>query len=128
MNETDPFDVERFRANRDKVQSETSKASKRPPRHKGKEPFLAGPIPWQWLICAGRLPGCALLVGIVIWREATMKRNRTIRFCLSHLSDFEKSRKTARRALQTLKAANLVSVEHQPGKCPRVTILGAPSA
>ena len=127
MNATDPFDVERLRATSESMPVKTPTASTRPPRHKGNEPFLAGPIPWNWLIQAGRLPGCALLVGIVLWREVAMKRKGTVKFCLSHLSDFEKSPDAARRGLRELEAAKLVSVKHYPGKCLDVTILDVPA-
>lgn len=125
MNDADNFDVERLRATGEPIPPPASATSLRPPRHKGKEPFLAGPIPWHWLTNAGRLPGCAMHVGIVLWRETTMKRNRTVRFCLSHLRDFGKSTDTARRGLQALEAAKLVSVQHHPGKCLEVTILNS---
>lgn len=122
MSDADSFDLEAVRG-----ECTALPASTRPPRHKGKEPFLAGPIPWRWIVSAGQLPGCALHVGIVLWREATMKRKRTVRFCSSHLSDFRKSADTARRGLHALEAAKLVSVKYLPGRCLDVTILDPPS-
>jgi hypothetical protein len=40
------------------------------PRHRPGEKFLRGPIPWKWLIRAGRLPGKALQVGLLLWQAA----------------------------------------------------------
>jgi hypothetical protein len=127
MSDADSFDLDAVRIDGDVLPPAMLTASTRPPRHKAREPFLAGPIPWRWIVHAGRLPGCALLVGIVLWREAKMKRNKSVRFCLSHLRELGKSVDTARRGLQALEAAKLVSVKHDPGKCVEVTILDPPA-
>lgn len=123
MNDADSFDLDAVRGNVEALPIAAIAESTRPPRHKGKEPFLAGPIPWRWILRAGGLPGCALLVGIVLWREAKMKRKRTVRFCLSHLGEFGKSPDSARRGLHALEAAKLVSVKYDPGKCLDVALL-----
>jgi hypothetical protein len=40
--------------------------------------FLRGPIPWDWLSGASRLPGKALQVGLVIWHLGGLKNAMTI--------------------------------------------------
>ena len=96
---------------------------KRPPRHGPGEKFLKGPIPWQWLVRAGLLPGKALVVGLAIWREAGCRNERTVPLNLSNLSI---PRRTAQRALQELADAGLVSVEHRDGRPTLVTLNDAP--
>ena len=49
----------------------------RPPRHRSGEKFLKGPIPWAWLQRAFLLPGKALHVALLLWREAGCRRSRT---------------------------------------------------
>src|SRR3954465_13057049 len=46
------------------IKFSTSKAPRRP--------FLKGPIPWDWLETASKLPGKALALGMLLWREAGM--------------------------------------------------------
>lgn len=40
--------------------------------------FLRGPIPWDWLSGAARLPGKALQVGLAIWHLAGLKNAMTV--------------------------------------------------
>jgi hypothetical protein len=96
---------------------------KRPPRHQPGEKFLEGPIPGRWVEAAARLPGEALAVGLVVWREAGCKNERTVPLNLSALWV---PRRTAQRALQALAGAGLVSVEHRDGRPPLVTLNDAP--
>jgi hypothetical protein len=39
----------------------------KPARFRRGQKFLRGPIPWDWLSVASRLPGKALQVGLAIW-------------------------------------------------------------
>jgi hypothetical protein len=91
----------------------------RPPRHGPGEKFLKGPIPWPWIQAAAELPGKALAVGLAIWREAGCRNERTVPL---NLSNQGMPRRTAQRALQSLQAAGLVSVEHRDGRPTLVTI------
>jgi hypothetical protein len=67
------------------------------------------------------LPGKARVVGLAVWREAGIRNERTVPLNLSNLTI---PRRTAQRALQSLVAAGLVSVEHRDGRPPLVTLLG----
>ena len=96
---------------------------KRPPRHKPGEKFLKGPIPWRWVEVAASLRGKALAVGLVVWREAGCRNERSVPLNLSSLG---LPRRTAQRALQALEAAGLVVVEHRKGRPARVTLCDSP--
>ncbi len=97
---------------------------KRPPRHKPGEKFLKGPIPWRWVEAASRLPGKALAVGLVVWREAGCRGERTVPLNVSALAV---PRRTAQRGLTELERAGLVSVDRRRGRPPLVTLLDAPA-
>jgi hypothetical protein len=97
---------------------------KRPPRHGPGEKFVKGPIPWRWIEAASVLPGKALVVGLVIWREAGCRNERTVPLNLSNL---KLPRRTAQRALQALETAGLVTVEHRDGRPPLVSLNDAPT-
>ena len=85
---------------------------------------MKGPIPWRWLEAAAQLPGAALAVGLVVWREAGCRNERTVPLNLSALW---MPRRTAQRALQALVGAGLVSVTHRDGRPPLVTLNDAPT-
>jgi hypothetical protein len=93
------------------------------PRHQPGEPFLKGPVPWRWLTTAARLPGKALQVGLLLWKEAGCHKNRCVALCLSHGAEVGVTRKAGRHALRRLEAAGLVRVERLPGRSLQVTLL-----
>jgi hypothetical protein len=105
-----------------------SRPGRRPPRHKPGEAFLKGPIPWRWIERAGRLPGKALAVALLLWKEAGCGRTRTVRFRPVQSRAFGCHPDTARRGLAALKLAGLVSVRQVPGRCLEVTLLDAPES
>ncbi|HJZ56350.1 MAG TPA: hypothetical protein VKE74_15400 [Gemmataceae bacterium] len=111
-----PFDPSRLEAAPASIP--TGRES-RPPRHRPGEKFVKGPIPWRWVESAAALPGKALAVGLVVWREAGCRNERTVPL---NLSGLRMPRRTAQRALQALEAAGLVSVEHRDGRLSRVTL------
>jgi hypothetical protein len=123
MSDSDAFDLEALRIGENTLPIAIPPRPPRPRRPKSGEAFLAGPIPWNWLLQAGGLPGCALHVGLVHWRESKMKRTRTVSFCLSHVHDFGKLEGSARRGLRALEGAGLIVVKNNPGQCAVVTIL-----
>ena len=94
-----------------------------PPRHLGNEKFLKGPIPWNWLSQAARLKGCSLHVAIALWFLAGLNRNRTVALTNTVLQGLGINRFTKSRALKVLEQARLVSVTHNKGRNPVVTIL-----
>jgi hypothetical protein len=101
--------------------------SRRPPRHRTGERFLKGPIPWDWLQRAMALPGKALHVALLLWREAGCRKNRTVRICLRAGLPAGLSRWSARRGLKALEATGLVTIAQKPGRCLEVTLWEAPN-
>jgi hypothetical protein len=89
---------------------------------------LRGPIPWAWLDRAGRLPGKALFVALWVWREAGCNKNRTIRFRLAGAPALGMHADTAKRGLQALTRAGLVTVQHRPGRALEVTLCEGPQS
>lgn len=110
----DPFDCTRLHTD-----TPSAPANCKPPRHKPGEHFLKGPIPWRWLERAGELPGKALVVALVVWREAGCRNAATVPL---NLSGLRVPRRTAQRALRTLELSGLVAVEHRNGRPPLVTL------
>ena len=100
--------------------------SKRLPRHRGREAFLKGPIPWAWLVEAAGLPGRALQVALLLWKEAGCRKSRMVSFCLSHGAELGLKPDPARRALRRLQMAGLVNVRHSPGRGLEVTLQDVP--
>jgi len=99
----------------------------RVPRHGPGERFLRGPIPLDWLIAAGRLPGRSLHVGMVVWFQAGRQRKGEVGFSARLPSElFGMDRSTATRALRDLESAGLVKITWAPGRAPRVRLLDAP--
>lgn len=93
-----------------------------PPRHQPGEVFLKGPIPWDWLVRAGQLPGKALQVALVLWREAGCRNSRTVPFRLALAVQFGIHADTARRGLHALAKAGLISTRYIPGRHLEVTL------
>ena len=87
--------------------------------------FLKGPIPWSWITAAAALPSRALLVGLCLWRLVGAMKSDTISFGNSDLRQLGIDRATKSRALRALERAGLIKVTHQPGRFPKVTLLGA---
>jgi hypothetical protein len=100
-----------------------NRPSRKPPRHRPGEEFLKGPIPWPWLERALTLPGKALHVAILLWKEAGCRRNRTVRFRLAGTAVLGIHPDTAKRGLRALAGAGLVSICHRPGRALEVTLL-----
>jgi hypothetical protein len=125
MRTPDPFDPDTLRAPSVDLVSLCNRPSKRPPRHRNGEAFLKGPIPWLWLERACRLPGKALHVAMLLWKEAGCTNNRTVALCLARPAALGMHPDTASRALRALAAAALVSIRHRPGKALEVTLLDA---
>jgi hypothetical protein len=93
------------------------------PRHRKGEKFLKGPIPWDWLIHAGKLPGKALHVANVIWFQAGIKNCRTIALSCKNLTDMSVERNAIYRGLAALESVGLISVIRHRGRLSEVTLL-----
>src|SRR5262245_31510267 len=84
--------------------------------------FLKGPVSWPWLLQAMRLPGKALALALMLWRESGCVRSRTVHFCLKRAVQDGIPRRTASRAMQLLERAGLVTVRRQLGHGLEVTL------
>jgi hypothetical protein len=60
--------------------------------------FLKGPIPWPWIEAAARLPGKALAVGLVLWREAGMDGSGSVKLTTAKLAGLDLDRAGKARA------------------------------
>jgi len=96
---------------------------KRLPRHKRREKFLKGPIPWAWLSPAASLPGKALQVAVALWFQAGIKGEPTVNLSCKVLRDMGVKRNAGYRGLAELEGAGLVSAVRHQGRLPIVTIL-----
>ena len=97
-----------------------------PPRHRTGEKFLKGPVPWSWLVLAARAQGRSLHVAFMLWFQAGLAKQRTVKLSLSGMAVMGVSRFAAKRGLEALETAGLVIVDRGPGRCPRVTLLDGP--
>jgi hypothetical protein len=70
-----------------------------------------------------KLPGQALAVGLIIWREAGIRNSLTMPLQHARLREAEIKKDTSRRALRSLEMAGLVTISRPPGRCLEVTIL-----
>lgn len=96
---------------------------RRPPRHRPGQKFLKGPIPWDWLDRAGRLPGRALAVGLVLWQRAGVQRSRTVRLCQASVAEMGLNEDAVRRGIRRLEGERLIEVARMAGRGLEVTIL-----
>src|SRR5579883_3245631 len=112
----DGFDVEALRAPLPDPHTLRRPPSRKPPRHRQGERFLKGPIPWAWLERAYPLPGKALHVALLLWREAGWCDARTVRLNLSGALPEGLNEQTARRGLRQLAGAGLVTIRQRPGR------------
>ncbi len=84
--------------------------------------FLKGPIPWAWLTEAAKLPGHVLHIALALWFRAGVTRSETVVLTTMLLKELGVDRHAKYRALRQLEQAGLVSVAHQHGKNPHVTL------
>lgn len=106
------------------VPKQNPEGKKPPPRHAPGEKFIKGPIPWDWITAAARLPGKALHVAAAIWLLAGIKREGTVKLSASVLREMGVARNAYYRGLDQLEKAGLVSVTRGKGQLPIVKILG----
>lgn len=85
--------------------------------------FLRGPIPWDWIEAASKLPGRALEVGLCLWRSYGVTKELRIRLGSGDLHGMDIDRRAKSRALKALQTGGLVSMERAPGKLSVVTIV-----
>jgi hypothetical protein len=119
----DSLDLNDFKAPEVDLDTLRKVPSQKPPRHRQGEKFLRGPIPWPWVQRALALPGKAVHVALLLWKEAGCRGNRTVRFRLTGAAELGFHPDTAKRGLRALKAAGLVTNRHRPGRALEVTLL-----
>ncbi len=91
-------------------------------------PFLMGPVSVEWLARVSTLGLGATLVGLECWYRAGLTGSLAFRLNLSQLAVAPKlARSSARRGLQRLEKANLVSVARPAGQRLLVAIKIPPS-
>ena len=116
------LDPERFRL----PPNLTAPPNPKPPR-RCPAGFLRGPIPWPWLVKAMTLPGRALAVALVLWREAGVRKTMVVPLPQVRLREAGILHDAARRAVRSLELAGLVTIRRPPGRCLEVTILDPPA-
>lgn len=110
------------------IETETRPRAARPPRHVHGR-FLRGPIAWDWLMTAARLPGRALHIAVVIWDLVWRGDSMNVQLSLAAAAkELGCDRSSASRALAALAVAGLVETKHVPGRKVQVTVLNAPAA
>jgi DNA-binding transcriptional ArsR family regulator len=85
--------------------------------------YLKGPIPWTWLETASRLPGKALALGMLLWREAGMDGIGPVTITNAKVATLGIDRSAKSRAVADLERAGLVRVERRPRRNPLVTLV-----
>lgn len=90
---------------------------------KQRAPFVAGPLPLDWISAAAALDGKTLHVGLAIWYLSGLTKSRTVRLTSKALALFGVSRDAKYPALKRLMEAGLVTVEQRPGCLPLVTLV-----
>jgi hypothetical protein len=99
----------------------------RPPHHRPQSAFLKGPIPWDWLDRAGRLPGKALAVGLVLWQKAGLSNTCTVKICQARLDDLGLREASTRRGIRSLQDAGLIAVVSSAGRGLKISLLDLPA-
>lgn len=117
-----PFDLKDFTLPRSTTFTPDNKRPRRI-RTKPAGRFLRGPVCWDWITAATKLPGAALGVGLVVHFLDGFTQSKTIRLSSDELRRLGIPRTTGYRALAALEKAGLVSVRRRAGSQPEVTIL-----
>jgi len=92
------------------------------PRHRSNQRFLKGPIPWNWIVMASRLPGKTLHVGIALWFIAGLKKDKVVKMQKKIREEMGISRQAYHAALEHLEASGLISVQRKPGATPIIEL------
>jgi hypothetical protein len=85
--------------------------------------FVRGPIPLDWIQAAIPCGRKSLNVVFALWFLAGFGRTNPVSLTAATLSQFGITAQSARRILQRLELAGLVTVDRKRGRSPIVTIL-----
>jgi len=80
------------------------------------ERFIKGPITWDWISRACRLPGKAVHVALGVLLLAGITGKKTIQLSQKRLRELGAQRNAAYRGLEALEKEGLVSVERHCGR------------
>jgi hypothetical protein len=108
--------------------SDIDTLSKEAPRHQGKEKFLKGPIPWNWLIkaCKCSKSGAPIRTALAIWFLVGVNKNQaTVKLSGARMRELGLNPPSWRRGLIALERAGLITVDRKTGCLPTVTLLNA---
>jgi hypothetical protein len=86
-------------------------------------------IPWHQVhaLAQVRLSVTAIYVYLLLWRQRTIRKSRTVPLTTAALAGFGFTRYQKARALACLERAGLIRVERHRGKNPLVTFCGEAS-
>jgi hypothetical protein len=120
-----------FFANLNRLRYDAAQApvrtTRRVPRHAPGQHFLKGPIPWAWLVEAGRLRGAALPVALKIWQLAGIHRAAIFEFSASRAArEVGLDDRSGHRGLRALERAGLIRMDSRKGRKPVIEILDRP--
>ncbi len=116
-----PDDIDKLRLDAP-IAPSSQKASKRRPRTRHGEQFIAGPIPLPWITAAAALPGKAMQTAMAIWFLAGVRRSSCVTLTTCLVKKFSVLPDAKRRALKALEKAGLIQVDRGRGRNPIVTI------
>ncbi len=116
------LDIEKLSISKNNSFDNLAKDTK-PPRHTAGEKFLKGPIPWNWICKASKLPGKALAVALAIYHLAFILNSRTVKLQKKITDEMGIKRITKYRAITALQNAGLISAIIHRGRLPVITIL-----
>ena len=110
----------------DSLQLDGTPLSAQKKARKSVEPYLRGPIPWAWLRGAIAAGSAAQAVGLAIWHYRALKKALDFPVSLRDITKMtDQSANTARRGLQALEEAGLITRTSTTGRKPRISILQA---
>jgi hypothetical protein len=109
------IDWGRFRLPAGLIGDKTIGPDQCPPRHKARETFIRGPIPWAWISRASSLPGPGFAVAMGAWYLARRFR-RDPRASVAELAAWLGMGRTSVKAgLRLAEGAGLLTARREPG-------------
>lgn len=110
----------------DEIEVQTDVSRRQASRMQGR--FLKGPIPMADLWAAARLPGQALALYLAIRHQCDISRSAVVTLPAALLRHFGIGKDTKSRALRSLCAAGLVTVENRCGRSARIVLASSAMA